>query len=295
MKMNPVIHNILFTAVFAVTVTGCAMNPLTQVPGSPASLPLIPGEVSLQVGKTKTSTLKIPDSMQLSTNGILTFSPIEFSSQKNHFGFEAATLPLGRYVAVRHSGEGITADLPVDETRSFNVRYEVRYPDLQAASRDFPGLASNRYHHLKIAGKPVIEIEQWHMRLSMIISQDRRAFRVLLDKLDYTAPNVESESEGDTVSQDAPQAMPVVVVFYYRHPDSRHETLIQQNIFFEFKVANFPGRFHGKPQVSGWLPLPLNARVRPYTVGIVVAEVHEKREDFYKKLFNMIKNVRGLI
>lgn len=294
MKRFICLHGLLPAGVLAMAVSGCSSNPLASLSDTPASLHVIPGEATLEVGKVRAASLKIPESMQLNTGGILRFSPIEFSTQKNHFNIEAATLPLGRYVAVRHSGEGITADLHAGEARSFELHYVVRYPNRKSASRDFPAVAPGRYRRVTIAGKSAVEIEQWHLRLSMIISRDRRAFRVLLDRLDYTAPK-SADSNEDTSSQDTSQGLPVVVAFYYRHPNSVRETLSQQNVFFGFKVSNQHGRFHGRPQVSGWLPLPRDVRTVPYTVGIVVAEVHEKREDFYKKLISMVKNLRGLM
>jgi hypothetical protein len=274
---------------------GCASSSGAISGDIASALPLIPGEATLQMHKTNTAELKLPVSTRMSNGSILMFSPIEFRSEKNHFAVETAALPLGRYVAVRHSGEGITADLRSGEGRSFIVHYDARYPDLQAAYRDFPKLPAEQYRHVSIAGKPAIEIEQWRLRLTMIFSKEQQAFRVLLDNLDYTAPQAKLPQTDELQAQNVTQALPVVVAFSYRHPDNVHETLIQQNVFFEFKVENHNGGYQAAPQISGWVPMHANAQSQPYTVGIVVAEVHEKREDFYKKLFDVVKNVRSMI
>lgn len=274
---------------------GCASSNGVTSSDFATALPLIPGEATLQMRKTNTDEFKLPVSTRMSNGSILMFSPIEFRSEKNHFAVETAALPLGRYVAVRHSGEGITADLRSGEGRSFIVHYDARYPDLQAAYRDFPRLSAEQYRRVTIAGKPAIEIEQWRLRLTMIFSKERQAFRVLLDNLDYTAPQAQSLPPDESQTRSVTQALPVVVAFSYRHPDNAHETLIQQNVFFEFKVENHNGAYQAAPQISGWVPLHANAQSLPYTVGIVVAEVHEKREDFYKKLFDVVKNVRSMI
>ena len=281
--------------ILLVLLSGCAASSVDFGNGTDVSLPLIPGAATLELAKTRRAVLTLPASMQRSSGNILMFSPIEFSSKKDRFSIEAAALPLGRYIALRHSGEGITAGVGSDEARSFNLHYDARYPDLAAARHDFPRLAAAQYRHIRSAGNTTIEIEQWRMRLSMIFSKDRQAFRVLLDNLSYTAPSPQSAADNADIAQDEASGLPVIVAFSYRHPDSVQETLIQQNIFFEFKVAGHNGSYHASPQISGWLPLPARAQSLPYTVGIVVAEVHENREDFYKKLINIVKNVRGLI
>ena len=274
---------------------GCAASNGNSFNDVAGVLPLIPGEAVLQVSMTNTAELKLPVSGRLNNGSILMFSPIEFRSEKNRFTAETAVLPLGRYVATRYSGEGITAGLDGAEGRSFGVHYAARYPDMQSAYRDFPGLPAEQYRHINIAGKSHVEIEQWRLRLTMIFSKGRQAFRVLLDKLDYTAPVPQPDPSNESQAQQAAQTLPVIVAFSYRHPDSAHETLIQQNVFFEFKVSNQAGGFHSIPQISGWVPLHDNPQSLPYTVGIVVAEVHASRDDFYKQLFNVIKSVRSVI
>jgi hypothetical protein len=275
--------------------SGCATTNGDNPIEAATALPLIPGEATLQMSKTNISEIRLPASARMSNGSILMFSPIEFRSEKNGFNVEAAALPLGRYVATRYSGEGITADLSGNEARSFNVHYDARYPDLQSARRDFPTRPPAQYRHVAIAGKDSIEIEQWRLRLTMMFSKDHQAFRVLLDDLDYTAPAPQVVGAEEPQPQAEMRTLPVIVAFSYRHPDSTRETLIQQNIFFEFKVSNQDGGYHGSSQISGWVPLHADAQSLPYTVGIVVAEVHVNREDFYKKLFEVLKNVRGLI
>ena len=295
MKKLPMRCRFLTPIILLPLLLGCASSNGYSSNDYTSELPLIPGEATLQMSKTNIPDLKPPASPRMSNGSILMFSPIEFRSEKNGFTVEAAALPLGRYVATRYSGEGITADLHGTEGRSFSVHYDARYPDMQSAQRDFPSLPAGRYRHVTVAGKPAIEIEQWQLRLTMVFSKERQAFRVLLDNLDYSAPQPEFSQSKDGQAVEAAQTLPVIVAFSYRHPDSAHESLVQQNVFFEFKVAIQNGGFHAIPQISGWVPLNTNAQSLPYTVGIVVAEVHEKREEFYKKLFDVIKSVRSVI
>lgn len=272
---------------------GCAASIGNSSNDSTGVLPLISGEATLQMSKTNTTELALPASARINNGTILMFSPIEFRSEKKGFNVETAALPLGRYVATRYSGEGIIADLHSTEGRSFNVHYDAHYPDMQSAYRDFPKLPAEQYRHVTIAGKSTIEIEQWRLRLTMIFSKDRQAFQVLLDNLAYTAPQSHSSPTDESQAPEATQTLPVIVAFSYRHPDSAQEMLIQQNVFFEFKVSSQNGGYH--TQISGWVPLHPNAQSLPYTVGIVVAEVHANREEFYKKLFEVVKSVRSVI
>jgi len=275
--------------------SACAFDGDFIPAGQDITLPLLPGDATLQVGHSELSALHMPESEQLNSGNILMFSPIEFRSRKDHFNYEAAALPLGRYVAVRHSGEGITADLPPQQAQTFRLRYDAHYPDLASARRNFPGLKQAQYRQVTIDGKPGIEITQWRLRLSMIFSRERNAFRVLLDDLEYRAPRSRVPASEETQSTAETTSLPVIVAFSYQHPDNKHELLVQQNIFFEFTVENRDSGFHVTPQISGWVPLTSKPEKTPYTVGIVVAEVHEKREDFYKKLYNLVRNVRGFI
>ncbi len=285
------------STVFSVIVClqfGCAStsNPLT---GETASLPLIPGETSLEIGKINVNNLVLPESAQLSTGSVLMFSPIEFRSDKDRFSIDSVTMPIGRYVAVRHSSEGILADLQNGEARSFELHYDAHYPDITSAQRDFPNLANDKYRHVTAAGKPVIEIEQWHLRTTMIFSKERQAFRVLLDNISYTAPQPQVQQSEETPIQNKSVSLPIIVAFSYRHPDASTEQTIQQNIIYEFKASSTENGYNGQSQVSGWVPLHALAQTQPYTVGIVLVEVHEKGEAFYKKLYDFAKNVRGLM
>jgi hypothetical protein len=263
--------------------------------GETISLPLMPGEAILKVDSTGLSALQFPQNEELFSGKILKFSPLEFRSQKDRFNFEAAVLPLGRYVAVRHSGEGISAGLSSQQARSFSLHYDARYPDLATARRDFPGLKPSQYRKRNQNGSSFIEITQWQIRLSMIFSNKHDAFRVLLDDLEYHAPKSQVTSSENEYKPAMTDSLPVIVAFAYQHPDAKHEVLIQQNVFFEFLVENRSDGFHAAPQISGWVPLAQDPGSMPYTVGVVVAEVHETREDFYKKLFKLVRNIRGFI
>jgi hypothetical protein len=282
-------------AAMTLFVTGCASTGSNPLNGETAALPLIPGEATLQVSKVNTASLSLPASARLTAGSVLKFSPIEFRSDKDRFSIDAVAMPLGRYVAVRHSAEGVTADLQADDARSFDLHYDARYPDMQAARRDFPNLAKEQYRSITLAGKNTIEIEQWHLRLTMLFSKDRQAFRVLLDNIVYTAPQPPPPPADETPVKAAPLTLPIVVAFSYQHPDGVTEQLIQQNVFFEFKVSNNDTGYHGVSQISGWVPLHAHAQSQAYTVGIVLAEVHEKGEALYKKLFDFVKSVRGVI
>jgi len=273
----------------------CASNGDLVAGGETISLPLIPGEVSLKVGGSGLSALQFPQNEQMFSGKILKFSPLEFRSQKDRINYAAAALPLGRYVAVRHSGEGISAGLSPQQARSFSLHYDARYPDMAAARRDFPGLKPTQYRRQNQDGKSFVEITQWQLRLSMIFSRKHDAFRVLLDDLEYHAPKSEPPGSEDSYKPAQAETLPVVVAFAYQHPDAKHEVLVQQNVFFEFLVENRSNGFRPTPQISAWVPLAADSGSLPYTVGVVVAEVHETREDFYKKLFNLVRNVRGFI
>lgn len=279
----------------ALVMTGCASSGSNPLNGETPALPLIPGEATLQVSKVKTASLILPTSARLTAGSVLKFSPIEFRSDKDRFSIDSVAMPLGRYVAVRHSAEGVTADLQADDARSFDLHYDARYPDIQAARRDFPNLAKDQYRGITLAGKNTIEIEQWHLRLTMLFSKDRQAFRVLLDNIVYTAPQPPLPPTDETPVKAEPLSLPIVVAFSYQHPDAVSEQLVQQNVFFEFKVSNNDTGFHGVSQISGWVPLHAHAQSQAYTVGIVLAEVHEKGEALYKKLFDFVKSVRGVI
>jgi len=285
----------ILLVVIALLLGACASNGDLVASGETISLPLLPGEVSLKVADSGLPALQFPSNEQMFSGKILMFSPLEFRSQKDRFNYEATALPLGRYVAVRHSGEGISAGLSSQQARSFSLRYDARYPDMAAARRNFPGLNPTQYRKQSQDGKSFIEITQWQLRLSMIFSRKHNAFRVLLDDLEYHAPKSEPSSSEDGYKPAQVESLPVVVAFAYQHPDAKHEVLVQQNVFFEFLVKNRSDGFRPTPQISGWIPLAADSGSMPYTVGVVVAEVHETREDFYKKLFNLVRNVRGFI
>ncbi len=282
-------------AALTLFISACASSVSNPLSGETPSLPLIPGEATLQVGKLNAASLTLPASARLSTGSVLMFSPVEFRSDKDRFSIDSVTMPIGRYVSVRHSGEGILADLPNDDARSFDMHYDAHYPDMAAAQRDFPKLATDKYRHVTLNGKPGIEIEQWHLRLTMIFSKERQAFRVLLDNIHYTAPQTPVQQTDETSTQPEPVSLPIVVAFSYRHPNSDTEQVIQQNIFYEFKASSSENGYNGNAQISGWVPLHAHALTQPYTVGIVLVEVHEKGEAVYKKLYDFVKGVRGLI
>jgi hypothetical protein len=285
-------HPVIFGA--ALLLFGCGSTGGFVPTQQQAELPLIPGEATLEMQVVKKSELSLPTSSRMSNGSIMKFSPFEFRTIKDRFAIETAVLPLGRYAAVRHSGEGLTAGLTDEQSLSFNLHYDARYPDLKSARHDFPSLATEKFREISTDGTAAIEIQQWQFRLTMIFSKQRQAFQVLLDQADYTAPTAPEMSEDEPAPVKIDK-LPVVVAFSYRHPDSASETLIQQNVFFEFMVANQTGTYQAKPQISGWVPLPVDAKTAPYTIGIVVAEVHETQEDYYKKLFDVLKSVRGII
>ena len=129
-------------------ISACASSGSNPLNGETPSLPLIPGAATLQVGKVSAASLALPASAQLSTGSVLMFSPVEFRSDKDRFSIDSVTMPIGRYVSVRHSGEGILADLPNGDARSFDMHYDAHYPDIAAARRDFPRLASDKYRQI---------------------------------------------------------------------------------------------------------------------------------------------------
>ncbi|MBI3561368.1 MAG: hypothetical protein HY080_06590 [Gammaproteobacteria bacterium] len=274
---------------------GCS-TPLIN--DTPKTLALIPGEASIIAIHVPLAQLAFPPSERLTTGSVLMFSPIEFRSDKDRYNIDSVSLPLGRYVALRHSEEGLLANLPAHEVTSFEVHYKAHYPNLAQAQRDFPKLTADRFSSRVKDGKSIIQVEQWQMRLSMVVSHDRQAFRVLLDNIEYIPPaeppNLNMNPD-DAPVVEVPKRLPVVVAFSYRHPDSDTESLIQQNVIYEFIVATENGVFHGAPQITGWLPLNKHADTQPYSVSVVVAEVHAHEEQFYKKIFDFVKTVRGVL
>jgi hypothetical protein len=279
--------------VIAAIVQGCASDTRNFANSPQPALALIPGHTHFAVSNSEGCDLSLPADPRLSSGKALMFSPIDFRSEKDRFSIDSMSMPLGRYVAVRHSDEGIVHDLPQGQAKTFNISYTARYPSEKEARQDFPALAADKYVPVTKRDKTFIDIEQWHMQLSMVFSSDRSAFRVLLDQVEYIAPmNKEANAEN---AQPTSQDLPILVAFSYRHPDANSESVIQQNVIYEFNVKTNNGAYTGVSQISGWIPLHKNAQSVPYTVGVVVAEISQKNEEFYKQLLNAVKKVREFI
>jgi len=290
-------YRVQFVAILLLSLVGCTSTGELQDLSGQKSLPVIPGVSRLEVGKIKQANVNLPSADNPSQGGVLKFSPIEFRSDKSQLVINAAGLPLGRYIMVRDAGEDLTQNLGDDEVRSFHVRYNARFPDRAMALQAFPHFPVEQIRDVSLEGKPMVELEQWRLRLVMILSKNRKAFRVLMDNVEYYSPTVppqETDSEFPVKAKEQ-QGLPVIVAFSYNHPNSVTETLIQQNIIFRFKVNTNNGLYAGTPQISGWLPLPENVASIPYTIGIMVAELHEKHEDSFKSLLKVIKDVRSVI
>lgn len=292
MKTRGVSGKFFIIALFTCLTAGCAgLNGVTV--NNSDKLALVVGESDMLVGKVSQAELKIPTSNRVATGAILTFSPVEFRAEKERFSVDALHLPLGRYVVLRQSGEGVTAGLKPAEAKTFDIYYDARYETVAAARKDFPKIADNKIKSKMVDGKSVIEVEQWRMRLTMLPSRDQQAFRVLLDQIEYNSPQP-AEAAEDTPTTNHLQ-VPVIVAFSYRHPDVSAENFVQQNVFFEFSLDTATGSFIGKPQLSGWVPLHHKPDTTPYTVGVVVAEVNAADEAGYRQLVDFVKSVRGLI
>lgn len=287
--------------VLCLAVSSCtSVTNSLQSMNTPKQLAVMPGEVTLQVVNTHQSDLDLPSSPRLASGRVLAFSPVEFRSDKERYSIITDSLPLGRYVALRHAGEGVLNGIGKGETKSFVIHYDARYPDLAAARKDFPTLAPERFKTITLNGKSQIEIEQWHYRLTMLFSKERQAYRVLLDQMEYIAPQppqqTQPNSDGSmTTAPVSSPNVPIIVAFSYRHPELTTENVVQQNIFFEFTVQAATGVYHGNPQISGWVPLQTHADTAPYNVGLIVAEVNIQDAQFYTKLLDFLKTIRGVI
>lgn len=287
--------------VTCVVLSGCASvtNGLQTINTS-KQLAVIQGDVTLQVVNTQPTELAMPTSPRLSSGRVLAFSPVEFRSDKDRYSILTETLPLGRYVALRHAGEGVLNGVNKGESKSFVIHYDAHYADMASAQKEFPTLAPERFKTVTVNGKSQIDIEQWHYRLTMLFSKDRQAYRVLLDQIEYIAPQppVQTPTNSDESMTTAPApvpSVPIIVAFSYRHPDMPTENLIQQNVMFEFTVNAATGIYHGSPQLSGWVPLQAHADSAPYNVGVVVAEVNIQDKEFYTKILDFVKSIRGVI
>lgn len=279
--------------IIAAILSGCASdgNNFAYTPQN--KLALIPGYTHFVVSNSEGCDLSLPTNPRLADGKALMFSPIDFRSEKDRFSIDSLSMPLGRYVAVRHSDEGILHNLPKGQAKTFNISYIARYSSEKEAKQDFPGLAADKYLTVTKRDKTYTEIEQWRMQVSMVFSTDRSAFRVLLDQVEYIAPaNKDANAEE---AQSKIQDLPILVAFSYRHPDADSESVIQQNVIYEFTVKTNNGAYAGVSQISGWIPLHKNAESVPYTVGLVVAEISHKNEEFYKQLLNAVKKVREFI
>lgn len=297
MKLQLSLAWLLLASALATGLTGCAGNSnLLTTPDNKVAL--IIGEADMQIGKARQSELTIPQTNRVGAGNILAFSPIEFRNDKERFSIDALTLPLGRYVVMRHSAEGIAAGMQTGDVKTFDLHYDAHYDTLAAARKDFPKIAESKIRNITVNNKPMVEVEQWRMRLTMLFSKDRQAFRILLDQIDYTAPVTPpppAATDEPAATPATHPAVPVIVAFSYRHPDLATENLIQQSVFFEFILNAANGNYQGKPQISGWVPLHSNPDTMPYTVGVVVTEVRVQNEAGYKAILEFIKSVRGLI
>jgi hypothetical protein len=293
MQSNGLRISAVLTCMVLLWLSGCATSK-NGYENATRQVPLAIGEADMDVGKVHLNDLQIPASNRVGTGNILAYSPVEFRTEKELFSLEAMKLPLGRYVVLRHSAEGITAGLQAGEARTFDIHYDARYPTLAAARKDFPDIAEGRISQVSIDDKPIFIVEQWRMRLTMLFSRDRQAYRVMLDQIEYTAPTTPPAAAAEAPAATRTR-VPVVVAFSYRHPDSHAGSMVQQNVLFEFNVTTDAGSHLGKPQVSGWVPLHNTPDGMPYTVGVVVAEVHTASATGYKQLLDFVKSLRGLI
>lgn len=296
MNLNILLAVALMAGSLSAGLVGCASGgnlPVTTENG----LALIIGEADMQMGIVNQSELTLPRTDRVAAGSILAFSPIEFRNDKERFSVDPLTLPLGRYVVMRHSAEGIAAGMHPGDAKAFDIHYDARYDTLAAARKDFPTIAESKIKSIAVNGKSVVDVEQWHMRLTMLFSKDRHAFRVLLDQVDYTAPLAPPAPAVDAaaLTPATDPSVPVIVALSYRHPDLATENIIQQSILFEFNVNAATGRYRGRPQISGWVPLHSNPDTMPYTIGVLVTEIHSRAEAGYKSIVEFIRSVRGLM
>lgn len=266
-------------------VSGCAST------GAQATqLPVVKGRVELVPGVIDANQIQQPSIEMMASGSAFLFSPVEFPGHKARLGLEEITSPLGQNVAMRQVGEGLLRDIKPGQAKTFRMRYQTTFGSLQQAKTRFPQLPADQFIQVTREGKDTIEVTYWEFRMVLVFSSDRKAFRVLIDNINYYHPTPDQHDES---LQETEGKLPVLVSFAYMFPDYTQHTSRQINIVFDYLVDLKAGTFRGKPQSSNWISLQDNAESSPYSIEIAVAEIKEKKT-FYLKVPEWIKSIREL-
>lgn len=279
--------------VLVLLLPGCASMGSKNVPISD-----IKGRMELENGVIEASKVNQPTTEILSHGSAFLFSPVEFSGHKVKLGLEEITSPLGRNVALRQVGEGLLQGIQPGQAKTFNIRYQASFDSLQQAKERFRDLADEYFVEVESKGKKKIEVTNWKFRFVMLFSSDRKAFRVMLDDIQYYHPSPDPEEEfqrEDTQGEGNEEngRIPVLISFAYLYPDHSRNIVSQTNVVFDYLIKLDDGKYLGKPQFSNWIPLQDKAESEPYSIEIAVAEIR-KKEEFFLKIPEWIKSIRNL-
>lgn len=275
------------------TVTILLLTACASLETQNIKLPVLKGQMELDSGAIDAKEISLPTTEILAGGSAFLFTPVEFAGHRVKLGLEEITSPLGHNVALRRAEEGLLQSIKPGQARTLDVRYQTRFNSLEQAKEKFPHLSDEVFIPVNRGGQDVIEVTNWKFRFVMIFSSDRRAFRVLIDNIDYSHPflNESGELQHD---QEMDGKIPVLISFAYSYPDVVQHVIKQTNIIFDYMIELDKGTYQGKPQLSNWIPMQDDAETAPYSIEIAVAEIR-KKEEFLLKIPEWIKSIRSLL
>ena len=219
------------------------------------------------------SDVVVPATSRVIPGAILRRPPLTLVELKRFPILTEIAGPQGWSLVMQASGQGLRRGLVDDEgvrlAHRFEMRVTVDFPDAESLLLDYPHLDDATVATLPRTPEGLLRFEPLDVVFYIVVSEDDRAWRVVLDSLKLQESRESIERRGET----AAKPMPIVTMFTYHFPDYQEETFEMFTVVFDHKIVAEKRSFSGQQQVSPWLPLQPNSEIAPWNVRIQMTEI----------------------